>query len=307
MDKRVARWRQACRCGFPRRRNWLCAHRRGCRARGNVAVTVSRTLRSEPCLRAPPPPGTTVRKRPYQAAPRQKHRFDQSIHAVGTVPAIKQEKAERRHDSHAARAPPTGLALAITSMDTQMIADLLLDADLAEQTTDANSTFAQRHPLQIAVCLRKLMAGQDFVTVEFNGRQIVTQVLDVDSRNARFIFDAGSTEQDNYALPPARQLIFRSLPGGIRTEFTTLNADPIMLEGRPAFEASFPSLLYYVQRREFFRVQTPVLDPYIATGPYVDGGSFRLELQDLSLGGVALKTADAHFGSLESRTALRHL
>ncbi|MFL9858539.1 flagellar brake protein [Paraburkholderia madseniana] len=186
-----------------------------------------------------------------------------------------------------------------------MTADLLLDADLAEQPTDADSTFAQRHPLQIAVCLRKLMAGQDFVTVEFNGRQIVTQVLDVDSRNARFIFDAGSTQLDNSALPSARQLIFRSLPGGIRTEFTTLNADPIMFEARPAFEAAFPSLLYYVQRREFFRVQTPVLDPYIASGPYVDGGSFRLELQDLSLGGVALKTADARFGSLESGTVLR--
>ncbi|SOF00621.1 c-di-GMP-binding flagellar brake protein YcgR, contains PilZNR and PilZ domains [Burkholderia sp. OK233] len=186
-----------------------------------------------------------------------------------------------------------------------MNAALLLDADLAEQTTDADSTFAQRHPLQIAVCLRKLMAGQDFVTVEFNGRQIVTQVLDVDSRNARFIFDAGSTQLDNYALPSARQLIFRSLPGGIRTEFTTLSADPIMFEGRPAFEAAFPSLLYYVQRREFFRVQTPVLDPYIASGSDVDGGSFRLELQDLSLGGMALKTADARFGSLESGTVLR--
>ncbi|MFM0499806.1 flagellar brake protein [Paraburkholderia caffeinilytica] len=186
-----------------------------------------------------------------------------------------------------------------------MNAALLLDADLAEQTTDADSTFAQRHPLQIAVCLRKLMAGQDFVTVEFNGRQIVTQVLEVDSRNARFTFDAGSTDLDNYALPSARQLIFRSLPGGIRTEFTTLNADPVMFDGRPAFEASFPSLLYYVQRREFFRVQTPVLDPYIASGPYADGDTFRLELQDLSLGGVALKTADARFGALESGTVLR--
>ncbi|MGE8490887.1 MAG: PilZ domain-containing protein, partial [Paraburkholderia nemoris] len=38
---------------------------------------------------------------------------------------------------------------------------------------------------------------------------------------------------------------------------------------------------------------------------YVDGGSFSLELQDLSLGGVALKTADARFGSLESGTVLR--
>jgi c-di-GMP-binding flagellar brake protein YcgR len=191
-------------------------------------------------------------------------------------------------------------------MDTQMIADLL-DADAAQQITDTDARFAQHHPLQIAVCLRKLMTGQDFVTVEFNGRQIVTQVLEVDSRNARFIFDAGSVEADNDALLSARQLIFRSLPGGIRTEFITLNANPVTFEARPAFEAAFPSLLYYVQRREFFRVPTPVLDPYAASGRYEDGDSFRLELQDLSLGGVALKTADTRFGSLESGTVLREV
>ncbi|MFM0739315.1 flagellar brake protein [Paraburkholderia xenovorans] len=186
-----------------------------------------------------------------------------------------------------------------------MIADLLLDADAATSTDHADADFAQRHPLQIAVCLRNLAAGQDFVTVEFDGRLIVTQVLDVDSRNARFVFDAGNVADDNHALPHARQLTFRSLPGGIRTEFTTLNATPIEFEGRAAFEAAFPALLYSVQRREFFRVQTPVLDPYIASGPYTDGGSFRLELQDLSLGGIALKTGDERFGSLETGTVLR--
>ncbi|MFM0591532.1 flagellar brake protein [Paraburkholderia dilworthii] len=190
-----------------------------------------------------------------------------------------------------------------------MIADLQLDADVAEptliRTSDIDSTFAQHHPLQIAVCLRNLVANQDFVTVEFGGRQIVTQLLDVDSRNARFIFDAGNVAEDNRALPGARQLIFRSLPGGIRTEFTTLNATPIVFDGLPAFEAAFPALLYYVQRREFFRVQTPVLDPYTASGAYVDGGSFRLELQDLSLGGIALNTADERFGSLDAGTMLR--
>lgn len=192
-----------------------------------------------------------------------------------------------------------------------MTAALLLDAeaahtaDAADAAHDADANFAQRHPLQIAVCLRNLVSGQDFVTVEFDGRQIVTQVLDVDSRNARFIFDAGSVADDNAAIPAARELSFRSVPGGIRTEFTTLGATAVTFEGLPAFEAPFPALLYYVQRREFFRVQTPLLDPYIASGPYENGGSFRLELQDLSLGGVALKTADTHFGSLESGTVLR--
>jgi c-di-GMP-binding flagellar brake protein YcgR len=190
-------------------------------------------------------------------------------------------------------------------MEIKMTAALLLDADVADTSHDADSNFAQRHPLQIAMCLRNLVSGQDFVTVEFGGQQIVTQVLDVDSRNARFVFDAGSVAEDNAALLAARELTFRGLPGGIRTEFTTLDATPVVFEGLPAFEAPFPTLLYYVQRREFFRVQTPLLDPYLASGPYPDGGSFRLELQDLSLGGVALKTADARFGSLETGTLLR--
>jgi flagellar brake protein len=189
-------------------------------------------------------------------------------------------------------------------MDLKMTAALLLDADIVDTARDVDSNYAQRHPLQIAVCLRNLMSGQDFVTVEFNGRQIVTQLLDVDSRNARFVFDAGSVAEDNAALPAARELTFRSLPGGIRTEFTTPDATAVMFEGLPAFEAAFPTLLYYVQRREFFRVPTPLLDPYIATGAYEDGGSFRLELQDLSLGGIALKTADTRFGSLETGTLL---
>ncbi len=198
-------------------------------------------------------------------------------------------------------------------MDKTMSADLLLETAVADQAhyaessrdADADADYAQHHPLQIAVCLRHLVAGQDFVTVEFDGRQIVTQILDVDSRNARFVFDAGSVADDNDALPDAPQLTFRSLPGGIRTEFSTSAATPVMFEGLPAFEAPFPALLYYVQRREFFRVQTPVLDPYVASGPFVDGSPFRAELQDISLGGVALKTGETRLGSVAIGTILR--
>ena len=186
-----------------------------------------------------------------------------------------------------------------------MIADLFLDFDLAEAASEIHPDFAQHHPLQIAVCLRKLVSGQDFVTVEFGGRQIVTQLLDVDSRNARLIFDAGSVAADNHALPASNRLVFRSLPGGIRTEFITARAEPIVFDGRLAFEAPFPTVLYCVQRREYFRVQTPVLDPYTASGRYADGDAFMVELQDLSLGGVALRTANARFGSLEAGSILQ--
>lgn len=188
-----------------------------------------------------------------------------------------------------------------------MNAELLLDAEPAALANPALAEFAQHHPLQIAVCLRKLMTGRDFVTVEFDGRQIVTQVLDVDSRNGRFVFDAGSADADNRLLARAQQLIFRSLPGGVRTEFDTQAAAQIVFDGRPAFEAAFPAQLLYVQRREYFRVQTPLVDPYVASGAYLDGGSFRVELQDISLGGVALRSGDARFGSLAAGSVLQQV
>jgi c-di-GMP-binding flagellar brake protein YcgR len=186
-----------------------------------------------------------------------------------------------------------------------MIADLLRDSDVTGAASEIHPDFAQQHPLQIAVCLRKLMSGGEFMTVEFCGRHIVTQVLDVDSRNARFVFDAGSVAADNHALPVANRLVFRSLPGGVRTEFTIGRAEPIVFDGRLAYEASFPEVLYWVQRREYFRVQTPMLDPYTAAGRYAEGDSFRVELQDLSLGGVALRTADARFGALQAGDILQ--
>lgn len=186
-----------------------------------------------------------------------------------------------------------------------MIADHPLTAAPADQTRDARADYAQRHPLQIAVCLRGLAARQDFIAVEFDGHQIVTQVIDVDSRNARFVFDPGSVDADNRALPGAMELRFHGTPSGIRTEFTTSAAKPVTFDGRPAFEASFPAVLYYVQRRQTFRVETPVLDPYTATGSHADGNTFNLQVKDLSLGGVALRTTDSRFDDVERGCVLR--
>ena len=60
----------------------------------------------------------------------------------------------------------------------------------------------------------------------------------------------------------------------------------------PAFVAEFPEVLFYVQRREYFRVDAPVLNPYVCKGQLADGSAFRFEVHDLSLGGVGIRTSD---------------
>jgi flagellar brake protein len=188
---------------------------------------------------------------------------------------------------------------------TMMIAEPLVTEPTATPETPASSIedrtddrFAQRHPLQIALCLRSLASRRDFLTVEFDGRQIVTQVLDVDSRRGCFVFDLGGASAHNRALLEARWLAFRSQPNGIRTEFVIDAATLTSFEGRPAFEASFPAMLYYVQRREFHRVQTPLMEPFVASGVDHRGEAFDIRLQDMSLGGIALCTPDERFAGI---------
>ncbi|WP_250508269.1 MULTISPECIES: flagellar brake protein [unclassified Caballeronia] len=185
-----------------------------------------------------------------------------------------------------------------------MIAEPTLSGASATKANawETDDRYAQRHTLQIAVCLRSLLARGDFLTVEFGDRQFVTQLLDVDARRARLVFDFGRTARDNRDLVDTSELTFRSQPSGIRTHFVTGGAEVVMFEGRPAFQVPFPALLHYLQRRDFHRVDTPMFDPFVASGVDGTGAAFRLELQDLSLGGMALRARDARFEWLAAGT-----
>jgi flagellar brake protein len=185
-----------------------------------------------------------------------------------------------------------------------MIVETVSSAEAAARPHSSHSLntfddrYALRHPLQIALCLRGMLTHRDFLIVEFDGRQIVTQVLFVDSRRAMFIFDCGGMPNANAALAAADKLVFRGQPGGIRTEFETGRAARTMFEDRPAFEVAFPAQLHYVQRREYYRVETPIAEPFLAIGRDATGEAFSLALQDMSLGGVALRTSDPRFAEL---------
>ncbi|SAL56753.1 YcgR family protein [Caballeronia peredens] len=170
-----------------------------------------------------------------------------------------------------------------------MLAEPLPHTSDIEKFAEDHERFARHTPSEISVCLRSLALRRDMLTVTSGRDQIVTQLLEVDAREARIVFDWGGVESDNRALLAARQLYFKAAPEGVRVEFTTDAARAVTYEGRQAFEVDFPVKLYQFQRREYFRVPAPILDPYYAKGAYADGEAFRYEVHDLSLGGIALR------------------
>ncbi|WP_028220863.1 flagellar brake protein [Paraburkholderia oxyphila] len=175
----------------------------------------------------------------------------------------------------------------------------------AEPTDSAD--FGLRNPLEIGTFLRELATRQDFLTVDYGYGQIVTRLLHVDTESKTFIFDYGALRPVNHAVLAAHKLRFGASPDGVRIEFTTGMPSEVSHDSAPAFEVALPKVLFRMQRREYFRVETPVVDPYFCSGQLPDGQSFRLELHDLSLGGVALKTQDENIANLEVGLTLNNV
>jgi len=159
--------------------------------------------------------------------------------------------------------------------------------------------YGRRNPLEIGVSLRNLVNRGDFLNAEYGAGQIVTRLLDVDTAANTFVFDWGSMPEHNRAVLATDNLQFHAVPNGVRVEFATGTPREVLFEGRPAFEADFPPVLFYMQRREYFRVEAPVLDPFICSGVLPNGERFRFEVNDLSLGGVALRTMDERVALIE--------
>lgn len=171
-------------------------------------------------------------------------------------------------------------------------------SDLADDESDHHD-FGRRNPLEIGVSLRNLVNRADFLTVDHGKGQIVTRLLDVNPLARTFIFDWGGIPEQNLAVLAAENLMFHASPDGVRVEFATGTPREIVFEDHPAFEADFPPVLFYMQRREYFRVEAPVLDPFICSGVLPNGERFRFEVNDLSLGGVALRTMDERVESMQ--------
>ncbi|MEK6425100.1 MAG: flagellar brake protein [Burkholderia gladioli] len=169
---------------------------------------------------------------------------------------------------------------------------------------DSLPDYGRRNPLEIGVQLRNLLNRGDFLTVRYAGGQLVTRILAVDVRGGTFTFDWGALEAQNAQLLTAKRGAFEALPDGVRVEFSIGTPTQVDFEGRPAFLASFPEVLYFVQRREYFRVDAPVLDPYIARGTLPDGNAFVFEIDNISLGGIGLRTTDERAATLDPGVTL---
>jgi c-di-GMP-binding flagellar brake protein YcgR len=144
--------------------------------------------------------------------------------------------------------------------------------------------------VEIAFILRALMKSGALVTAYFNhGREfIVTAVLEVDTDSGHVILDSGTNRELNERVLKRSEINVVSSQDGIRVQFGASQVEACSFEGRLAFRVPLPDSLIKLQRREYYRLTTPVLRPLKCEIPSPDGKRIDLVVADISLGGICL-------------------
>lgn len=145
---------------------------------------------------------------------------------------------------------------------------------------------------EILMVLRGLRDRKAQITVFFNEGQDMLLTMLVAIAEDHLIFDVSAdAELNRRATLTARHYCVAQLDK-VRIQFLLGEFAPVMHAGRPAFLGAFPHELLRLQRREFYRLITPIARPLKCrmSLPLADGGAYLHDATvfDISVGGVGI-------------------
>jgi c-di-GMP-binding flagellar brake protein YcgR len=150
---------------------------------------------------------------------------------------------------------------------------------------------------EIAAVLRSLIQRRSLISAYFDqGRSfLLTSLLKLDLEAGELVLDCGREEKVNRLALLAEQLLLTTTVDKVKVQFTLSKLSETQSGGLPAFSAALPDKILRLQRREYYRLSTPMTKPvkFVATIRRRDGSALLAEasLLDISGGGIGLMAA----------------
>lgn len=159
------------------------------------------------------------------------------------------------------------------------------------------SEFMLRTRNEILLVLRGLYEHVSQITVYFNEGKDMLLTTIAAVRDDHVVLDYGpSSDMNRKALEAEKHFCVTTLDK-VRVQFILRAFDRIEHEGRTAFRTALPEEVLRLQRREYYRLMTPIARPLkcLVPIPLVDGSLHLHEAHvfDISGGGVAISAPAA--------------
>ncbi|EFR7569760.1 flagellar brake protein [Salmonella enterica] len=161
-----------------------------------------------------------------------------------------------------------------------------------------NEQFLKKNPLAILGVLRDLNKNQVPLRISWAHGQFISKILAVDPE--KLIVDYGSQEYENSAVLRAGQVAIIAETQGAKVEFTLPQLVTGEYQRLPAFITPLPSSLWFVQRREYFRMGA-LLESAIPDG-LIEGA--RFSQVELNMGQWGIFHVDAQLIAISERKVI---
>ncbi|MES2935517.1 MAG: flagellar brake protein [Pseudomonadota bacterium] len=162
--------------------------------------------------------------------------------------------------------------------------------DFGKEEKNPYQIYSRKEILQL---LNAIKERQQLVRMIIGGgaHVVVTSILDIDLNDNVVVVDCAHSQIVNQHFLNAEKITFETTLDRIGIVFSVAAAEACMYEERPALLIEIPASLVRMQRREFYRVSTPIATPLHCTlplPPELGTGIAVLPLVDISCGGLAL-------------------
>lgn len=161
---------------------------------------------------------------------------------------------------------------------------------------NAESNYIVNNPRLILGYLDNLIQKKCLISAHF-GKQnsgFLTTIVELDKKKRVVLLDSGPTSALDDELLASDKVLFRTDYEGIKVAFKGDAIRKIKKNNAWAFEMPVPNSMFWMQRRQFYRVKVPLSHQgsYCRVSHSADSVQAFLPLIDLSISGVALLNTD---------------
>lgn len=159
--------------------------------------------------------------------------------------------------------------------------------------TENQSPYQVESRREILALLKGFRDKSQLISLMINNgsEAFITSVLEIDDANNTVIIDSAPGIEANQRIVEASSVFFDGLLDRISIQFSSSKLQRTQFEGRPALQMPVPTSVIRLQRRENYRINTPVSMPIKCVIPIeTESGkqNQKFSLVDISCGGIAI-------------------
>ena len=114
----------------------------------------------------------------------------------------------------------------------------------------------------------------------------ITTLIAIDADKNKLLFDSGPKDYLNKQVPNASHITFSTVVAGIKVRFEGKDIENFRFNGEAVFSMTIPEKMQWLQRRQFYRVKSPLSKAsYLQL--VIEDTAIQFPLYDISLSGFS--------------------